>query len=309
MAVRASYTITITKYRDAESITRFYLLQASTLTPPTKPETLTPPEIQSAEEGWTDVEPHHISGSTNTLYFVDRSVFSDGTFSYSEVSIASNYEAAKESYNKAQAAQNTANSTKEELDNLEIGGRNYLLKSDSEFQMTLTSTNNQFYDVSYSDFLKKSESRYFVISFDAKYTGDDDNGRTLDFYLRRVPEAGSWIMMTELLTPIRITKEYKRYHAILKLVHDEDVSNVGQCRFRAFMNSNGIVYIKNYKLEEGNKQTSWTPAPEDIENELDDYKAESEVIVGTQTTSTANWTGNANFKELKDGQQIIYWLQ
>ena len=34
----------------------------------------------------------------------------------------------------------------------------------------------------------------------------------------------------------------------------------------------------------------------------------NEVIVGTQTAATASWTGVASFPELKDGQQIIYWL-
>ena len=33
-----------------------------------------------------------------------------------------------------------------------------------------------------------------------------------------------------------------------------------------------------------------------------------EFIVGTQTVATANWTGVASFSELKDGQQITYWL-
>lgn len=36
--------------------------------------------------------------------------------------------------------------------------------------------------------------------------------------------------------------------------------------------------------------------------------ATNEVIVGTQTGATASWTGVASFPELKDGQQIIYWL-
>ncbi len=30
--------------------------------------------------------------------------------------------------------------------------------------------------------------------------------------------------------------------------------------------------------------------------------------MGTQTATTAAWTGNASFSELKDGQQITYWL-
>ena len=34
----------------------------------------------------------------------------------------------------------------------------------------------------------------------------------------------------------------------------------------------------------------------------------TEMIVGTQTTTTGAWTGVASFSELKDGQQIAYWL-
>ena len=33
-----------------------------------------------------------------------------------------------------------------------------------------------------------------------------------------------------------------------------------------------------------------------------------EFVVGTQTSSTAAWKGNVSFSELKDGQQITYWL-
>ena len=34
----------------------------------------------------------------------------------------------------------------------------------------------------------------------------------------------------------------------------------------------------------------------------------SEIIVGSQTAATAAWTGIAGFSELRDGQQIVYWL-
>lgn len=55
---------------------------------------------------WQLTEPAYTSGSTNTLYFVDCTEFTNGTFKYSEVSKSSSYEAAKEAYNKAQEAQN-----------------------------------------------------------------------------------------------------------------------------------------------------------------------------------------------------------
>ena len=115
MAIKASTTITISKYRDTDSVTRYYKLQASTAAAPAKPTTLEP-------SGWTTSEPSYTNGSTNTLYFCDRSKFSDGTFSYSDVSKSSSYEAAKAAWNKAQNAQDS-------VDNMEIGGRNLLFKT------------------------------------------------------------------------------------------------------------------------------------------------------------------------------------
>lgn len=54
---------------------------------------------------WVATEPSYTSGSTNTLYFVDCTEFTNGTFKYSEVSKSSSYEAAKEAYNKAAAVE------------------------------------------------------------------------------------------------------------------------------------------------------------------------------------------------------------
>lgn len=102
MAVKASCTVTLSCYRDTQSVTRYYKLQSSTAAAPSKP-TVKPPT------DWTDAEPSYSGGNTNTLYFCDLTVFSDGTWAYSTVSKSSSYEAAKEAWSKAQNAQNTAN--------------------------------------------------------------------------------------------------------------------------------------------------------------------------------------------------------
>lgn len=99
MAVKASVQITISKVIDIYACYRYYKLQSSTLTKPAKP-TTNPPS------GWSDTEPAYVSGSTNTLYFVDCNVYSDQSFSFSEVSISSSYEAAKDAWNKANKALN-----------------------------------------------------------------------------------------------------------------------------------------------------------------------------------------------------------
>ena len=102
MAIKASATITLSSIRDLQSCTRYYLLQSSTLSPPSKP-TAKPPG-----GNWVTAEPSYTAGSTNSLYFCDLNVFTDGDYAYSDVSLSSSYEAAKAAYNKALAAEGTA---------------------------------------------------------------------------------------------------------------------------------------------------------------------------------------------------------
>ena len=102
MAVKARATITLSFMVDVKAVYRYYKLQASTASAPEVPTTAIP-------SGWTDSEPTYTEGSTNTLYFVDKTVFTNDTFVYSAVSKSTSYEAAKDAYNKAVNAQNTAN--------------------------------------------------------------------------------------------------------------------------------------------------------------------------------------------------------
>lgn len=114
MAVKAKAEITLSRIVDIQGITRYYLLQSSTASAPSKP-TANPPG-----GNWKTVEPSYTSGSTNTLYFVDLTVMTNGTFSYSDVSKSSSYEAAKAAWNKAQNAQDSADSLQDEVDNMQV---------------------------------------------------------------------------------------------------------------------------------------------------------------------------------------------
>ena len=99
MAVKASATITLAQTVDVKKVTRYYLLQSSTLSKPAKPTTYPP------ADGWDDTEPSYTSGSTNSLYFTDCTELTDGTWEYSSVSLSSAYEAAKQAWNKAAAVE------------------------------------------------------------------------------------------------------------------------------------------------------------------------------------------------------------
>ena len=110
MAVKAKAEITLSHITDIVSNIRYYLLQSSTASKPSKP-------ADGSEIGseWSEVEPSYSSGDTMTLYFVDKTVFSNGYIKYSEVSISSSYEAAKEAWNKANNAQETADDAQNKI--------------------------------------------------------------------------------------------------------------------------------------------------------------------------------------------------
>lgn len=104
MAVKAKAEITLYKIISVDKVVRYYLLQSSTLTAPSKPA-----DGAVIGSNWSKTEPSYTSGSTSTLYFVDQTVLSNGALKYSEVSKSSSYEASKEAWNKANNAQKTAN--------------------------------------------------------------------------------------------------------------------------------------------------------------------------------------------------------
>ena len=105
MTIKAAGSVTVASITDVASTTRYYLLQASTLSAPAKP-TAKPPG-----GSWSATEPTYTEGSTNSLYTCDLTTFSDGTFAYSSVSLSTSYEAAKAAYNKAVAAAAAAAAT------------------------------------------------------------------------------------------------------------------------------------------------------------------------------------------------------
>ena len=70
MAVKGSATVTLTSYRDTQSVTRYYKLQTAGSSAPSKPTTKPP------SSDWTDSEPD--CDISKELYFCDLTIFSNG---------------------------------------------------------------------------------------------------------------------------------------------------------------------------------------------------------------------------------------
>lgn len=116
------------------SIVRYYMTKTSSQeTPPDKP-TTNPPS-----DSWSNIEPGY--NPDGYLYFVDLTTFSDGSFSYSDVSLSSTYSAVKDAEKKAEEAKAKADGTQDSLDDT-----NQKLKTYFDFgdDLTIRKDNSPF---------------------------------------------------------------------------------------------------------------------------------------------------------------------
>lgn len=286
MAVKASIQITISKVIDVYAVYRYYKLQSSTLAKPSKP-TANPPS------GWSDTEPAYVSGSTNTLYFVDCNVYSDKTFSFSEVSKSSSYEAAKDAWNKANNAQ-------ESIDNLEIGGRNLARKTSSEWTNWWVPTANKVNVCTALSYIYPGSIKVgdiFTVSFDIdikKFTKSVDGN--LRVFIQGSVD-GSWTIVnpfggydiTNKITSNDCT-EHITYIAKIGSEAQASSSNFGFGIRCDYSDGTGKLRLKNLKVERGNKATDWTPAPEDAISTVS-----TEYYLSTSATSLSggSWSTTA----------------
>lgn len=273
MAVIAKAEITISKIASVEKITRYYLLQSSTAAVPSKPA-----DGSAISSNWSKTEPSYTSGSTNTLYFVDQTILSDSTIKYSEVSKSSSYEAAKEAWNKANNAQNTADSANDKIDGLQVGGRNLARQTAKAKTWTSSSTYardtwigsdggsgwlpsiliepEQTYTLSFDYVIEDCTDKSIGVGIGAGTTGSDY-------------AADTWEIMAS----------FKQYGGNIESGHfvynlsAKSPSQLGNEKYFAFRPARRLgdnvlttpikLTISNFKLEKGNKATDWTPAPED----------------------------------------------
>lgn len=275
MAVKAKGQITLSSVVDVSATYRYYLLQSSTLTKPTKPTTYPP------SSSWDDTEPTYTAGSTNSLYTVDCTVFSDGTFAYSAVSLSSSYEAAKAAYNKANAAQNSvtslttrvtnaetaitntntqlaAKASKTEvtqaINNVTIGGRNFLLNSKDE-----QTSGAQFLRTTFdlAPIFEEHGLVEYTLSFDLKSDNVSNSNKVVVYC-----QNGSTARYNFYEGNVFATTEWQRIS--VTTTPSIKNSNVDES-YLAFYGSGAgsIPHVRNVKLEKGNKATDWTPAPEE----------------------------------------------
>lgn len=305
MAILARAMVTLASIKDVASVTRFYRLLSSTASKPSAP-TTNPPE-----SSWSTTEPTYSEETTSTLYFVDLTVFSDGSYAYSDVSQSTSYEAAKSAYNVAQNAKDVADSAQDSIDNLSIGGRNLLYNS--SFSENFNKWTNQgtapndYYEIVTEDGYKCAhttcgfsvyrnkrqsiinkikddniENTVYTVSFDMKlvnYVAGTKNpylkvhftGNYIDSNGQSKALYATYQNEDPDLAPYNNMGWVRVVVSNIKFEHQPSVMN-----FTIYSRDwEGDLYYKNLKLERGNKATDWSPAPEDIDESINSVTIES----------------------------------
>jgi hypothetical protein len=292
MAVKARADITLSSVIDVKAYYRYYLLQSSTLTKPAKPTAYPPPSP------WNDAEPAYTEGSTSSLYVVECTVFSNDTYEYSPVSLSSSYEAAKQAYNKAQSALTKATTVEtttsaaitqltgevnlkasktevtteitQKIADVKIGGRNLIIRKTStpdQYVSTDGSISTEpIYNVSLTDYISITPGAEYTFSRSA---GEGDYFRFAWYDNAEPPNFIGRMHITEFDSGAAMTYTWTAPANAYNLRVSYPVDGASEA-----------------KLEEGNKATDYSPAPEDMATISDTAQLES--IINENSTTIAD---------------------
>uniref|UniRef100_UPI0028A96DA6 GA-like domain-containing protein n=1 Tax=Empedobacter sp. TaxID=1927715 RepID=UPI0028A96DA6 len=158
------------------------------------------------------------------------------------------------------------------VNNIQIGGRNLLRNSFDGFNVS------EYIGVDVIQIFKDNHGETLTISFDLKTTlGGDVSVYCLGRY-----SFENWGIIID-----PTTTEFKRYTLYLKIVDNDVNVDWTQLSFYSGYGSGNLITVERIKIEKGNKATDWTPAPEDVDNAINDVKVKTENAL-TQLTSIAN---------------------
>lgn len=324
-----SAQITLYHVIDILEVRRYYLLQSSTLTKPVKPTTY-PPSIN-----WGLTEPSYTEGSTNSLYFVDCTIFSDESFKYSEVSLSSSYEAAKAAYNKANAVETRVinaetridqnenaielRATKTEvttaINNLDIGGRNYVKglangswtrngitvdRYENEYHIYGTNTKtDEVYSI-YDGWLNEVGLLEPGVTYTLSLTSPIPNGLYVQLNTRTTTDSKQTMFM--------YIGGYSNSNQTNTETYPSDYDGLAFGFFGIRPTCETIDVTFKIKLEKGNKATDWTPAPEDMATKAEAETAQDaadNALASCDSLETRVTTSESTIQQLADSISML----
>ena len=287
MAVKAKAQITIFYVNEVEAVYRYYLLQSSTLAKPSAP-TAYPPG-----GSWVVTEPTYTEGSTTSLYYVDCTVLSDGTWSYSPVSLSSSYEAAKLAYNKAIAAIGRVTTAEQSIE--AANGEILLRASKTELDTAVSSINGNIGDIqssldetstNLSDLQNEYENTYQIVTQNSTKISEllqTAEGWTMDFTTLNTT-------VTELNG--RLTSETNERYEYIRFI-DGDI----------YLGKKPEAGVDDLQLIISNEKMSFMLNGEEVA-----YFSNDSLYVTTIRVLKALRFGNFEFAERSNGNMGLRWV-
>ena len=162
---------------------------------------------------------------------------------------------------------------------IQIGGRNYFAFSRTKIE---NNSGTGEYDKSINGAILTTGSKTTsktIVRF-SNFGLTDAGDYTLSCEIKATSDVTIKIDICDytILNNIAVTSQYKK----IKLTGRVVAYINGAAGYYGFVDFDEVsdipdgvkIYIKNFKLESGNKATDWSPAPEDSENALTEYKKE-----------------------------------
>ena len=159
-----------------------------------------------------------------------------------------------------QAGQIATKVSKTEFESLQIGGRNYLLNSENE---KILRSYTLLYNL--SDDKHDLANAPAIVSFEARHD-EDSSPVVLHVYYRTATGDNLGHSYGD---SIETSTDYKRF--VIPIDSDKIPSDMTPYVTLTIRKNDNVntVYIRKVKLERGNRATDWTPAPEDVQGQID----------------------------------------
>ena len=168
--------------------------------------------------------------------------------------------------------------TKTDFNNLSIGGRNFLINTKTPKSYTLdtsTSTNNFLTEDPYMTYNHNRLSSYgfkvgdkITVSYDWKVTNVTTYGSFITELVSYANNTSTYVGTFDNKKTVTSSETSGRIETTISLTEQMLTANVLRIRTDS---AKWTFTISNVKLEKGNRVTSWTPAPEDIDEKFTNY--------------------------------------
>lgn len=190
------------------------------------------------------------------------------------------------------------------LNNLNVGGRNLLLKSNVGRTTLGTST----YAISPN--VDLSQIRELVLSVDIDVENFKRNitttysriGAEIQVFYDDEPNTSNFVWFRAWFMGSEIAQTSKqRLIAKLKIPNDKRIAKLTYNKVQIHNATFDRAEVKNIKLETGNVATDWTPAPEDAQSVIDVVQAELTAHKSAQATADQAQTSEINAAKSRIG--------